>query len=68
MSFLLDTNLVSERTKPSPNAGVIAWTDGLDEEEAFLSVVTSAELRRGVNRLPRSARRTRFDDWLILRW
>jgi hypothetical protein len=64
VSFLLDTNIVSEWTKPSPNPGVIAWTDGMDEDRAFLSVVTVAELRRGVDRLPQGTRRRRFDLWL----
>jgi predicted nucleic acid-binding protein len=31
MSFLLDTNVVSEWTKPQPNAGVIAWLEETDE-------------------------------------
>jgi len=40
MSFLLDTNVVSEWTKPRPNAGVIEWLDQVDEDDVFLSVVT----------------------------
>lgn len=64
MSFLLDTNVVSEWTKPRPNPGVIEWLAKVDEDEVFLSVVTFAELRHGIERLPTSARRRRLDAWL----
>src|SRR5437762_13947854 len=42
MSFLLDTNIVSEWTKPRPNARVVAWLASVDEDRTFLSVVTIA--------------------------
>ena len=64
MSFLLDTNVVSEWTKPQPNSGVVEWLSEVDEDEVFLSVVTFAELRHGIERLPAGARRRRLDDWL----
>jgi predicted nucleic acid-binding protein len=47
MSFLLDTNVVSEWTKPRPNAGVIDWLANADEDSVYLSVVTLVELRHG---------------------
>jgi len=64
VSFLLDTNVVSEWTKPRPNPGVVEWLGQVDEDEVFLSVVTFAELRRGIARLPAGARRERLDEWL----
>lgn len=64
MSFLLDTNVVSEWTKPRPNTGVITWLAEADEDRVFLSVVTLAELRSGIERLPAGARRKRLDAWL----
>ena len=51
MSFLLDTNVVSEWTKPRPNPGLMAWLSEADEDLVFLSVVTIAELRRGTEGL-----------------
>jgi predicted nucleic acid-binding protein len=56
--------MVSEWVKPRPNAGVIAWLAVVDEDHVFLSVVTLAELRHGVERLPASSRRTRLDAWV----
>lgn len=64
MSFLLDTNVVSEWTKPHPNSGVITWLDEADEDRVFLSVATLAELRHGVERLALGARRKKLDSWL----
>jgi predicted nucleic acid-binding protein len=64
VSFLLDTNVVSEWTKPRPNAGLLEWLAQVEENDVFLSVVTFAELRRGIERLPAGARRGRLDEWL----
>ncbi|HJS92598.1 MAG TPA: type II toxin-antitoxin system VapC family toxin [Steroidobacteraceae bacterium] len=64
MSFLLDTNVVSEWTKPRPNPGVVEWLAEVNEDEVFLSVVTFAELRHGIERLAPSARRRRLEEWL----
>jgi predicted nucleic acid-binding protein len=64
VSFLLDTNVVSEWTKRKPNTGVVALLATEDEDALFLSVVTLAELRRGVDRLVLGRRRSRLDDWL----
>ena len=64
MSFLLDTNVVSEWTKPRPNAGVVEWLARVEEDEVFLSVVTFAEIRHGIERLPAGDRRRRLDEWL----
>jgi predicted nucleic acid-binding protein len=63
MNYLLDTNVVSEIPKPRPNAGVLRWLDQTDEDKIFLSVVTIAELRRGIERLPPGRRRRALDDW-----
>jgi hypothetical protein len=64
VNFLLDTNVVSEWTKPRPDAGDMAWLAEADEDRVFVSVVTLAELRHGVERLPLGARRNRLDFWL----
>jgi len=64
MSFLIDTNVVSESTKPRPNPGMVAWLAGVEEESAFLSVITLTELRYGVERLAPGRRRKQLDRWL----
>ena len=64
MSFLLDTNVVSEWMKPIPNPGVTAWIVTVPENEMFLSVVSVTELRYGIERMPAGARRKKLDQWL----
>lgn len=64
MNFLLDTNLVSEWTKPRPNPGVVSWLADADEDRVFISVVTIAELRHGVERLAIGRRRKRLTEWI----
>ena len=50
--------------KPRPDPGVVAWLDTVDEDRVLLSVVTLAELRRGIARLQPGVRRTRLEEWL----
>jgi len=64
MSFLLDTNVVSEWVKPHPNPGLIEWMESTDEDRIFLSVVSLAELRYGVERMAAGKRRSRLEEWL----
>ncbi|MEO1750067.1 type II toxin-antitoxin system VapC family toxin [Thiofaba sp. EF100] len=55
--ILLDTNLISEPLRSAPEPRVVAWLDAQPLETLFLSVVTVAELRYGVARLPNGRRR-----------
>jgi len=64
MSFLLDTNVLSEPMKERPNSGVVSWLSQANEDEVFVSVVTITELRYGVERLATGKRRERLDGWL----
>jgi toxin FitB len=64
MSFLLDTNVLSEPLKPHPTPSVIDWLHHADEDRLFVSVITLSELRAGVERLSAGNRRKRIEDWL----
>ena len=64
MSFLLDTNAISELIRPRPDRGLVDWLAGVDEDQVFLSVVTLAELRYGIARLPVGRRKRRLQEWL----
>jgi len=64
MTFLLDTNAVSEWVKPRPNPGLMNWMESADEDRIFISVISLAELRYGVERMPLGSRRTRLEQWL----
>jgi len=62
--WLIDTNIVSEWVKPRPDAAIVSWLDKADEDRIFLSVVSLAEIRFGVERLAPGRRRNRLDHWL----
>ena len=50
MSYLLDTNVISEMRRKSPDSNVLAWLDGVDQKELFISVLTIGELSKGIAR------------------
>ena len=57
MSYLLDTNVVSElRRGERTNRGVVEWFAGVADEELYLSVLTAGELRRGIDNIQRRDR------------
>ena len=67
MSYLLDTNVISELRKGErADVNVTAWFAGVTEEEIFFSVLTIGEIRRGIEsvrrRDPESA--AALDRWL----
>jgi predicted nucleic acid-binding protein len=64
MSFLLDTNVISEWVRPQPDPGVIRCLSELDEDSVFMSVITLVELRYGIERMPQGARKQRLHEWL----
>jgi predicted nucleic acid-binding protein len=64
VSFLLDTNVVSEWMKLQSNPGVVHWLANVDEDRVFISVVTLTEIRYGIERMAAGARRKRLEDWV----
>lgn len=64
MRLLLDTNVLSEVTKPHPDEGVLKWLHGLDEDRTFISIISIAEIRRGVALMDSGRKRDALDEWL----
>jgi toxin FitB len=64
LNYLLDTCVVSEMVKPSPEEKVIGWLKNTPDERLFLSVITIGEIRRGVSRLPVSKKKSLLTNWL----
>jgi len=62
MPFLVDTNVLSEVTKPEPDAGVVVWLKD-NEEELAVDPIVIGELRTGILCLPSGARRKRLEEW-----
>lgn len=63
MSYLLDTCVVSELSRPRPDRGVVAWMSEADAGALHLSVITIGEIGRGTLRLPAGRRRTALASW-----
>lgn len=64
MSYLLDTNVLSELRRKTPNAGVVAWFSRRPASTLFLSVLTLGQLRKGVEGVSDADRRMALLDWL----
>lgn len=64
MNILLDTNILSEVRRLEPDRRVLDWLDRLDEDHTFISVISIAEIRRGISLLDEGRRRDSLADWL----
>ena len=62
--WLLDTNILSELRRPRPDAKVVAFVESQPLNLLFVSVVTFAEIRFGIERLTDAGRRAELNDWL----
>jgi len=60
MSWLLDTNVVSELTKPAPDPNCEAWLES-HAADCSLSTITLAELRWGIERLPEGRKKAEHE-------
>jgi toxin FitB len=71
MSYLLDTNVISELVRPKPAKTVLVWFENIPSEALHISVLTLGEIRKGVEQMPDSARREKLRLWLeheLLDW
>jgi predicted nucleic acid-binding protein len=64
MTYLVDTCVVSETTKPKPSRSVLAWLEAADPESLYLSVLAIGELERGIERLASGRRKRELRTWL----
>lgn len=64
MKYLLDTCVISELTARQPVAQVVDWIDRVEESHLYLSVITIGEIRKGIEKLSPSNKRTVLEEWL----
>lgn len=62
--ILVDTNVISEPWKPTPDERVRAWIDAQTIETLYLSAITVAELRFGISAMPEGRKRAILDNRL----
>ncbi|HZO55587.1 MAG TPA: type II toxin-antitoxin system VapC family toxin [Bryobacteraceae bacterium] len=63
--FLIDTNVLSEYNRPGePALGVRLWLETTDRLLQHVSVITLAEIQKGIELLPEGRRRAQLEKWL----
>jgi predicted nucleic acid-binding protein len=62
--FLLDTNIPSELTYPRPEPLVEDWLNRVNSDDLFFSVISLAEICKGIAKLPQSKKRSQLQQWL----
>jgi toxin FitB len=64
VKYLLDTCLVSELVRKKPDAKVVKWVAGCDEDLTYISVLTLGEIQKGISRLGDMKRQATLQMWL----
>ena len=64
MSYLIDTNVLSELRRTKPHPGVVRWFAERSANSLYLSVLTLGEIRKGIEGVADSRRRAVLIDWL----
>ena len=62
MTYLVDANVLSEATRPAPNAHVVEWL-GAHEDELVVDAIVLGELSIGILALPAGRKRARLERW-----
>lgn len=63
MRYLLDTNIISNITKPAPSVALLDWMAKQKDEDLFIASLTLAEIRKGVLEKPAGKRRNELEAW-----
>jgi toxin FitB len=61
--YLLDTNIISDVTKPAPSRQLAAWMAAQADQDLFIASLTLAEIRRGVLESPKGTKRRQLENW-----
>lgn len=61
--YLLDTNIISNVTKPVPSERLLEWMSEQSDEDLFIASLTVAEIRRGILEKPAGKRRDKLESW-----
>lgn len=64
MSYLVDTNVLSELRRKQPDGNVVRWLEKRPPTTLFLSALTMGELRKGIELMSESERKRSYLDWL----
>jgi predicted nucleic acid-binding protein len=62
--YLLDTNIISEGTKKTPDHNLLQWLNQVDYRQTYLSVLTLGEIRKGAEKIAEEGKKQRIIQWL----
>jgi hypothetical protein len=63
MRYLLDTNILSNVTRPVPSEALLGWMSGQVDTDLFIASLTLAEIRRGILEKPAGKKRDQLETW-----
>jgi len=61
--YLLDSNIISNVTKPAPSEALMVWMADQADEDLFIASLTVAEIRRGLLEKPAGKKRRELERW-----
>jgi predicted nucleic acid-binding protein len=64
MKYLLDTCVISELIKKTPNKNVLSWLQNEEESNLYLSTLTFGEIQKGIEKAPDEIRKRKLKNWL----
>jgi tRNA(fMet)-specific endonuclease VapC len=64
VNYLLDTCVISELISRRPAEKVVRWVDSVPEDRVYLSVITLGEIKKGIEKLEESERKSTLAAWL----
>ncbi|MEB0134942.1 type II toxin-antitoxin system VapC family toxin [Actimicrobium sp. CCC2.4] len=64
MSYLIDTNVISELSRKIPAPSVVTWLAGRPPNTLYLSVLTLGEIRKGIESMQETPKKLVLLDWL----
>jgi predicted nucleic acid-binding protein len=65
MRYLLDTNIISNITKPVPSESLVTWMSERSDQDLHIASLTIAEIRRGIFEKPVGRRRDQLESWFV---
>src|SRR3990167_4760452 len=71
MSYLLDTNVLSELIKIKPNKNVMQWFESASDSELYISVLSLGEIRKGIEKMKEPKKKEKLRLWLeqdLIQW
>ena len=63
MRYLLDTNIISNLTKPAPAPSLIEWMAEREDNDLFIASLSLAEIWRGILAKPQGKKRRELESW-----